>query len=126
VEIEVHAAPASGAELARIDVFVDGGSVGSSTSSPARIVWPSAGTLDGTHALTARATDDDGGAATTAPISISVLNSASAAAGRASGGCATGGVPSALSLLGLLLLRRSRRRRAFDQRLARGCASRLA
>jgi len=126
VEIEVHAAPASGAELARIDVFVDGGSVGSSASSPARIVWPSAGTLDGTHALTARATDDDGGAATTAPISISVLNSASAAAGRASGGCATGGVPSALSLLGLLLLRRSRRRRAFDQRLARGCASRLA
>jgi len=127
VEIEVQAAPASGADLARIEVFVDGSSVGSSTSSPARIVWPSAGVLDGTHALTARATDDDGGAATTAPISISVLNSASAAgAGRGSGGCATGGAPSMLSLLGLVLLRRSRRRRAFDQRLACGRASRLA
>lgn len=113
VEIDVNASPATGANLSRIEVFIDGNSVGSSTSSPAQIFWPSAEVLDGTHALTARATDDDGGTALTAPISLSVLNSTSSLAGGSSparGGCASGGAPSALALLGLFLLRRSRRR----------------
>ena len=81
VEIEVDASPATGANLSRIEVFVDGSSVGSSTSAPARILWPSAQVLDGTHALTAKATDDDGGTATTGPISLDVLNSASSDVG---------------------------------------------
>jgi uncharacterized protein (TIGR03382 family) len=113
VEIGVDASPATGANLSRIEVFVDGVSVGSSSSSPARILWPSAQVLDGAHALTARATDDDGGTASTAPISLSVLNSASSAAGGSSparGGCASSGTPPALALFGLFLLRRSRRR----------------
>jgi uncharacterized protein (TIGR03382 family) len=112
VEIDVNASPAVGASLSRVEVFVDGSSVGSSTSSPAKLFWPSAQVLDGSHALTATATDDDGGAATTAPVSLGVLNSASSSAGAGprGGGCAAGGTPSALALLGLLLWRRSRRK----------------
>ncbi|HEY6909800.1 MAG TPA: Ig-like domain-containing protein [Myxococcales bacterium] len=112
VEIDVSASPATGANLAQIEVFVDGNSVGTSHTSPAQIFWPSAQVLDGTHALTARATDDDGGTATTGPIALTVLNSASSAVSGtapAHGGCASGGVPSALALLGLFFLRPSRR-----------------
>jgi Big-like domain-containing protein len=113
VEIDVDASAAAGANLSRIEVFVDGNSVGSSTSAPVRILWPSAQVLDGTHALTAKATDDDGGTATTGPIPLSVVNSASSdvgAKGPAAGGCASGGTPPAFALLGLLLWRRSRPR----------------
>lgn len=62
-----------------VQFFVDGNSIGTDTSEPFSVAWNSATVSNGTHAFTARATDDAGNQTTSTAVSASVGNSASPA-----------------------------------------------
>ena len=57
-----------------VQFFVDGNSLGTDTSEPFSVSWNSAGVANGSHSLTARATDDAGNQTTSAAVSVSVAN----------------------------------------------------
>jgi RHS repeat-associated protein len=59
-----------------VQFFVDGNSVGTDTSEPFSINWNSTSVGNGTHNVTARATDDAGSQTTSGAVSVTVGNSA--------------------------------------------------
>jgi hypothetical protein len=96
VQLTATAAPGSGATLNGIDILVDGTRVGSGTSSTTSVTWDSTTVANGSHSITARATDSNGTSATSGAVSITVNNESSGGCSSAAGG--------ALGLLGLLVL----------------------
>jgi|GEM_PF-1372172 len=66
--------PASG--IAKVDFLVDGAVVGTDATAPYTASWNSTTAANGSHAITARATDAAGNANTSPPININVSNSA--------------------------------------------------
>ncbi len=71
VTIDATATDAPPGSIALVEFLVDGNVVGSDASAPYTFTWTS---TVGNHNLTARATDDLGGQATSAPVSITVGN----------------------------------------------------
>ncbi len=57
-----------------VQFFVDGNSIGTDTSEPFSVNWNSTSVGNGSHSLTARATDDAGNQTTSAAVSVSVGN----------------------------------------------------
>ena len=70
VAIAANAADADGT-VASVEFFVDGVSIGVDNSAPYTANYNAA---TGSHTLTAKATDDDAAATTSAPVAISVIN----------------------------------------------------
>jgi hypothetical protein len=70
VAITANAADADGS-VASVEFFVDGTSVGVDNSAPYAANYTA---VAGSHSLTAKATDNDGLATTSAPVAISVIN----------------------------------------------------
>jgi RHS repeat-associated protein len=77
-----------------VEFFADGNSIGTDTSAPYSVSWNSTAVANGSHSLTARATDDAGNQTTSAPVSITVGNSAAPTTSITSptGGSVTGTV----------------------------------
>jgi hypothetical protein len=69
-----------GLTITQVAFMVDGASVGTAMSSPYTINWDSTSVDNGKHSLTAVATDNMGGTATSAAVSVTVQNPAGAAA----------------------------------------------
>lgn len=78
VAITATAAAGAGFNLtiASVQFFVDGTSVGTAMTSPYTVNWTAAA---GTHSLTAKATDNVGGSATSAAVMVTVTAAAAAA-----------------------------------------------
>lgn len=68
------AAPPAGTRLTALTLLVDGVVVATGAASPLLFAWPTAQIVNGLHAVTATATSEDGGAATSAPAMITVHN----------------------------------------------------
>jgi hypothetical protein len=60
--------------VSRVDFYVDGALVGSDTTAPYSSDWDSTLAANGTHAVTAIATDLSGNAGTSAAVSVTVAN----------------------------------------------------
>jgi len=71
VSVTAAAADSDGT-VARVDFFASGAPIGTATSSPYGVTWNNVPA--GTYSLTAVATDNDGGTATSAAVSISVAS----------------------------------------------------
>jgi chitodextrinase len=71
IAINANAADADGT-VDSVEFYVDGSKVGSDLSSPYSFNWTS---TIGTHALTAKATDNNGATTTSAPVTIQVFSS---------------------------------------------------
>ena len=123
VNIHAAATPQGTATISKVEIFVDGVSKGSTSSSSATVAWNTAASADGVHSLTARATDSNGLSTTSAAVSVTTNNGTSGAdggtgsdagdgsgsgAGAGGGGCSSAG--GSLALLGLAgaLVRRRR------------------
>jgi poly(hydroxyalkanoate) depolymerase family esterase len=65
--------------VVRVDLLVDGAVTASDTSAPFALALDTTRLANGSHALTARASDAAGNAATSAPVAITVQNAAGAA-----------------------------------------------
>lgn len=76
INVTAEAADSDGS-LARVDFYAGTALLGSSTSAPYGVTWNVS--TAGTHALTARATDDAGETTTSTPVSITVSVAAPAA-----------------------------------------------
>ncbi|SKB01648.1 Calcineurin-like phosphoesterase [Prosthecobacter debontii] len=59
--------------VAKVEFFANGSKVGEDTSAPFTTDW--AGMVSGTYELTVQATDDQGGVSTSAPVTVSIINS---------------------------------------------------
>ncbi|UII31405.1 Ig-like domain-containing protein [Fulvivirga ulvae] len=71
VSISASASDTDGT-VSKVEFFRNGTKIGEDTSSPYQVNWTS---LAGNYSLTAKATDNDGGAATSAAVSITVESS---------------------------------------------------
>jgi hypothetical protein len=60
--------------IAKVEFLVDGTVVGSDTTSPYGVTWSSSSVANGTHSITARATDGTGNQATSSPVSVTTSN----------------------------------------------------
>jgi hypothetical protein len=63
-----------GSPVAKIDFLVDGNVVGTSTISPYGVMWNTTTTTNGTHTVTARATDGAGNVTTSSAVVVTVNN----------------------------------------------------
>ncbi|MCM2310347.1 MAG: CHRD domain-containing protein [Steroidobacteraceae bacterium] len=117
--ITLSAAATDNVGVTRVEFLVDGSVVGTVSTTPYTFAWNTAPVADGSHSITARASDAAGNAATSAPVAITVQNtvrfevrvSASeelpATPSRASGAAsldvnlATGAISGALVLTGM-------------------------
>lgn len=72
--VTVAATAGDDSGVARVDVLLDGALLGSDTTPPYAIVWNTADTVDGAHALSAQALDLDGNTGSSAPVGIVVDN----------------------------------------------------
>lgn len=66
--------------LASVQFFVDGTSVGTATTSPYTVNWNAAMATNGSHSLTAKATDSMNGTATSTAVMVTVTGGVAAAA----------------------------------------------
>ena len=60
--------------VAQVEFLVDGSSIGGDATAPYAVFWNTAGFPDGSHSLTATATDNAGHAATSDPVTVTVDN----------------------------------------------------
>ena len=73
VRLTANATDAGG--VASVQFAVDGANVGAPvTAAPYSVTWDSLGAANGTHTITARATDNAGNAATSAAVTVTVQN----------------------------------------------------
>jgi hypothetical protein len=81
VALTATAAPASGYGLSitRVDFMVDGTNVGTAMASPYTVNWNSASVVNGSHTVTAKATDSANGTATSTGSVVTVSNAAAMA-----------------------------------------------
>jgi RHS repeat-associated protein len=68
IDITASATPASGATIAKVEFFDGGTLLGTANAPPYTFSWT--GASDGTHSLTAKATDSRGATATSSPVTI--------------------------------------------------------
>jgi hypothetical protein len=83
VTMSANATAMDGLTISSVQYLVDGTAVGTAMASPYNFSWDSTGIPNGTHQLTAMATDNytgSGATATSAPITINVENATGAAA----------------------------------------------
>jgi hypothetical protein len=83
VAITANAAPAAGYNnltIASVQFFVDGTSVGTATASPYTVNWDSTKATNGSHSLTAKATDNMNGSTTSSAVMVTVTGGMAAAA----------------------------------------------
>jgi hypothetical protein len=66
--------PAPGSGVASVQFLVDGNIAGTDTAAPYAAPWNSATATNGSHTITARATDGAGNTTTSAPVQINVSN----------------------------------------------------
>jgi len=79
--------------IASVQFLLDGAALGSAdTASPYSLSWNTAGASNGTHTLSATATDSAGNTATAAGVSVTVSNSTSNAEADFQARCAAAGV----------------------------------
>lgn len=71
-DIEIEASAAANGSITKVEFLVDGTWIGELTVEPFTFVWTAVPA--GSYSLTARATDNTGGMATSAPVSITVGN----------------------------------------------------
>lgn len=74
VSLTAMATAGTGVTISRVDFMVDGTVIGSATMSPYSVKWDTSTVTDGAHSLTAKVTDSAGKTATSATVSVSVLN----------------------------------------------------
>ena len=67
--------PAPGSGVASVQLLVDGSAIGTDSSAPYAASWNTGTVANGTHTLTARATDGAGNTATSTPVTVTVSNS---------------------------------------------------
>ena len=73
--VTVSANASDNVAVANVQFLLDGNALGSpDTTSPYSISWDTTGTANGTHTLSARATDTSGNGTTSAPVSVTVSN----------------------------------------------------
>jgi len=72
--VNVSATAAANGQVARVEFYLDGNLLATSTSAPYSIAWDSTGATNGTHALVAKAYDDAGNFTTSSQVSVSVAN----------------------------------------------------
>ena len=65
---------ASGLTVSRVEFLVDGTVIANLTAAPFTTNWDTSTSADGAHQLTARVTDSNNQVATSAPVSVTVLN----------------------------------------------------
>jgi len=74
-----------GLTISQVVFMVDGTTVATATASPYSVMWNSTSVANGSHSLTARATDSMGDTATSSAVEITVQNPAAAAAAMTAG-----------------------------------------
>jgi hypothetical protein len=74
VSLTAMATAGTGVTISRVDFMVDGTVIGTATMSPYSVKWDTSTATDGAHSLTAKVTDSGGKMATSAAVSVSVLN----------------------------------------------------
>jgi outer membrane protein assembly factor BamB len=73
--VNVTANAADNVAVANVQFFVDGNALGSpDTTSPYSVPWDTTAVTNGTHTLTARATDTSGNVGTSAAVNVTVSN----------------------------------------------------
>jgi YD repeat-containing protein len=72
--VTLAAAAASDGLLSQVQFFVDGAPVGSASQAPWQVTWNSASVANGSHTITAQATDSAGNGTTSAGVSVNVDN----------------------------------------------------
>jgi len=74
--VQIEAAALDDRRVDLVEFFADGSLIGSDSSAPFSATWNSTTEGNGSHGLTARATDDAGNQTTSAAVSVTVGNSA--------------------------------------------------
>jgi RHS repeat-associated protein len=76
--VKIAAAAADDRRVDKVEFFVDGGTtpIASDTTAPFEVTWNSTGIANGTHTLSAKATDDAGNFTLSSPGNVIVHNSA--------------------------------------------------
>jgi hypothetical protein len=72
--VAVTAAATDDVAVAKVEAYVDGTLMGTTTSSPYSVNWNTAGAANGPHNLTAKAYDTSGNTTTSAVVSVTVNN----------------------------------------------------
>jgi len=91
--VTVSAAASSSVGIANVQFMLDGANVGTAlTASPYQISWDTATAANGSHSLTAAATDTAGNSVTSSPVTVTVSNSSSAAQQDFQARCTAAGV----------------------------------
>jgi RHS repeat-associated protein len=72
--VTLSAAASGSSPLTQVQFFVDGAAVGTATQAPWSVSWNSASVANGSHTITARATDSAGNRTTSAGVSVTVNN----------------------------------------------------
>ena len=76
--VSVAASASDNVGVAKVDLLVDGQLVGSSNGASASASWNTTTVADGNHSVASRATDTSGNVATSAPVTVTVDNTAPA------------------------------------------------
>lgn len=74
--VTATAAAPAGTTLSGVALMLDGAQIATATASPAHFSWDTTTATNGSHTLTAVATDADGVAATSAAVAVTVANAA--------------------------------------------------
>jgi YD repeat-containing protein len=75
-QVPLSAAAQDDRRVDLVEFLVNGASVGSDSVAPFQVTWNSAATSNGAKAVTVRATDDAGNVSTSAPVNVTVDNTA--------------------------------------------------
>jgi RHS repeat-associated protein len=74
--VPIAAAATDDRRVDQVDFLIDGAVIGSDSTAPFTVTWNSTAVGNGSHTVTARATDDAGNQTTSSPAAIAVDNSA--------------------------------------------------
>ena len=72
--VNLAAAASDDGAVSQVQFFVDGVSVGSASQAPWKVTWNSASVANGSHTITAKATDNAGNSTTSAGVAVTVNN----------------------------------------------------
>jgi len=72
--VNITAAASDDRYVSKVDFYVDGSWIGSSSAAPFGVTWNSTTVANGSHNLTAVATDDAGSTTTSSAVSVTVAN----------------------------------------------------
>lgn len=73
--VSLTAAATAGSGVNRVEFLVDGNVIATDTTAPYEASWDTSTIADGAHQLTARTVDNANAATTSAPVTVTVLNS---------------------------------------------------